>query len=355
MPTRRIWTCSSVLIGLLLGVLLPPTKAAEEYLHVRAGLPNCPHKFQPGTWINTIFVQGAATSGEGESHSAYHSEVMRCLRATFPGSSGGAPVIAGGAGSWWAAFCAARGQAVYGQHLPGAILFVDVATDDGDATEDQVCAALEGLVRQLWTTYPGTDLVFLYGLRRDDLDTYKAGKLPPVIQWHEKVAEHYGVPSVNMGQFVAQKILAGELTLDAFSQDGIHPTPRGHALYAEAVKPLIAHCKAAFQPEQKPPPRVLPPALSPTPLVKAQCVPYEFAKLTGEWRVGQPSPAEPFRHVLVSDNPGSTLAFQFKGGCFGIFDLIGPDTGDLESSVDVHANERGTQILARILEQYFTR
>ena len=336
MPTRRIWTCRAVLIGLLLGALVAPTNAAEEYLHVRAGLPNCPHKFQPGTWINTIFVQGAATSGEsgGNSNTAYPADVMRCLRGTFPGSSGGAPVIAGGDGAWWAAFCAARGQAVYGQHLPAAIMFVDVAMDDGDATDDQVCVAMEGLVRQLWTTYPGTDLVFLYGLRKDDLDTYKAGQLPPVIQWHEKVAEHYGVPSVNMGQFVAQKILAGELTLDAFSQDGIHPTRRGHVLYAEAVKPLIAHCKAAFQPEQKPPQRVLPPALSPTPMVKAQCVPYEFAKLTGEWRLGQPSPAEPFRHVLVSDKPGSTLTIQFKGDCFGIFDLIGPDTGDLEFSID---------------------
>ena len=232
---------------------------------------------------------------------------MRYLRATFPGSSGGAPVIAGGTGSWWAAFCAARGQAVYGQHLPAAIMFVEVATDDWDATEDQVCAAMEGLVRQLWTTYPITELVFLYGLRKDDLEAYKAGRLPPVIQWHEKVAGHYGIPSVNMGQFVAQKILAEELTLEAFSKDGVHPTPRGHALYAEAVKPLIAQCKAAFRPEQGPPKRVLPPALSPAPMVKAQCVPYEVAKLTGDWLAGQPSPAAPFRHVLVSDKPGATL------------------------------------------------
>jgi hypothetical protein len=243
-----------VLIGLLLGVLLPPTKAAEEYLHVRAGLPNCPHKFQPGTWINTIFVQGAATSGEGESHSAYHSEVMRCLRATFPGASGGAPVIAGGAGSWWAAFCAARGQAVYGQHLPGAILFVDVATDDGDATEDQVCAALEGLVRQLWTTYAGTDLVFLYGLRRDNLDTYKAGKLPPE-EWTYAV------------------------------------NPDGKDYRAQLLR--LASEEGC-----------------------------EFLDMTGPW----------WQYV------------QDSGKTYGWF------RGDA-----VHANERGTQILARILERYFTR
>ena len=69
-------------------------------------------------------------------------------------------------------------------------------------------------------------------------------------------------------------------------------------------------------------------------MVKAQCVPYELAKLTGEWRLGQASPAEPFRHVLVSDKPGATLTLQFKGAGFGLFDLIGPDTGDLEFSID---------------------
>jgi hypothetical protein len=124
----------------LLALVAQTTNAAEGYLHVRAGLSTCPYKLQPGTWINTIFVGSAATLGEGEGSSgpSYHSDVMRCLRATFPGSSGGAPVIAGGTGSWWAAFCGARGQAVYGQHLPAAIMFVDVATDDGDATEDQV-------------------------------------------------------------------------------------------------------------------------------------------------------------------------------------------------------------------------
>lgn len=129
-----------MLIGLLLGALVPGANAAEEYFHARGGLPNCPHKLQPGTWINTVFVGSTATFGEcaGNPAPSYHTEVMRHLRAAFPGSSGGAPVIAGGTGSWWAAFCAARGQAVYGQRLPAAIMFVDVATDDRDATEDQV-------------------------------------------------------------------------------------------------------------------------------------------------------------------------------------------------------------------------
>ena len=95
-----------------------------------------------------------------------------------------------------------------------------------DATEEQVQSAMEGLVRQLWTSYPMTDLVFLYGLPKDFCPSYQQGKLPPVIQWHEKVAEHYGVPSVNMGQFAAQKILAGQP-----KANGLTISPDGKFIY----------------------------------------------------------------------------------------------------------------------------
>jgi len=330
------WNCEAVLVGVLLGCAVSASSGAEEHLRARGGLPNCPYRLKPGTWINTIFVGSSTTDGQGASkpHLSYPSALMRYLRATFPGSSGGAPVIAGGTGSWWAAFCAARGQAVYGQHLPGAVMFVEVAVDDADSTEEQVCAALEGMVRQLWTHYSIMDLVFLYGLRKEHMEAYKDGRLPAVIQWHEKIAEHYGIPSVNMGQFVARKVQTGELTFEAFSKDGIHPSDRGHALYAEAIKPLIAQCKAAFKPEQAPPRRVLPPPLTSAPLVQARCVAYELAQLKGDWRVGQRSPVAPFRHVLVSDMPGAALTFQFKGAGIGIFEAVGPDTGDLEFSID---------------------
>jgi lysophospholipase L1-like esterase len=330
------WTCKIVLIGSMLGLLTPASRGADDYLHERGGLPNCPHTLKPGNWINVIAVVGSTTAGRGAGNpgASFHGHVMGCVRTAFRGAGMGQPVVAGGSGSWWAACCAARGQAVYGQHLPGAIMFVEVAADDADASEGEVTAAMEGLVRQLWTVSPVTDLVFLYGLRKEHLEGYSQGRLPPVIQWHEKVAEHYGIPSVNMGQYVAGKIQAGQLTFEAFSKDGVHPTERGYALYAEAVKPLIDRSKASFKPGQGPAKRVLPAAMTAAPMVSAQCVPYEAADLKGDWKSGQPSPVSTFRHVLASDAPGAMLMLRFKGAGIGIFDVAGPDAGDIEFSID---------------------
>jgi lysophospholipase L1-like esterase len=330
------WTQYLLLTASLLLVAVPPSSGEEGYLHERAGLPNAPHKFQPGGWINVIFLGSSTTAGEGagKPELSYHAGVMRSLREAFPGAGMGEPVVTGGVGSWWGAFCAAGGQAVYGEHLPGAIVFVEFAVDDTHAPEAQVCAAMEGIVRSVWTRSPTTDLVFLYGLAKDHLEAYRRGELPPVVQWHEKIAEHYGIPSVNMGQFAARKIIAGELTFEEFSADGLHPTERGHALCAEAVKPLIADCQAAFKADQAAPARVLPAPLTAAPMDRAHCVPYELAKLDASWRLGQASPIPPFRHVAVTDVAGATLTLKFKGDQVGYFDAIGPDTADFECSMD---------------------
>jgi len=41
-----------------------------------------------------------------------------------------------------------------------------------------------------------------------------------------------------------------------------------------------------------------------------------------------------FMHVLYGDQPGATLTLRFKGSQVGYFEALGPDTADLESSVD---------------------
>lgn len=329
------WQQCSVAVSLALAVSAG-SRGAADWIQPRAGLKSGPTRFTSGGWINVIWLGGEAMAGQGASKPelAYKPQLMRALRAEFPGAGMGEPLVSGGAGSWWGAFSAARGQAVYGQHLPGAIMFLDLAVDDEGLSEAQVSAAIEGLVRSLWTSSSLTDLVFFYGLRQEHLDAYRAGQVPPVIQWHEAIAAHYGIPSVNLGLFAARRILAGELTYAEFAPDGRHPGDRGHALYVEAVTPLIQSIKAGVIPGAPPPKRELPAPLTAAPLVQARCVPYELATLDANWRVGQACPIAPFRHLAVSDVPGATLALRFKGDQAGLFGAIGPDSGGVEVSVD---------------------
>ena len=47
MPSCPCWTCQVVLIGSIVASWFLAS-GAEEYLHARAGLPNCPYKVKPG-------------------------------------------------------------------------------------------------------------------------------------------------------------------------------------------------------------------------------------------------------------------------------------------------------------------
>lgn len=324
-----------IVLLMFLGVLAH----GAEYIQARNGCPNAFRKFAESqtskAYTKITFFGGSITEGAGASKPdlCYRSLAMKQLHADYPGATLAENNAAiGGTGSWLGAF-RTKSEALYGG---AALVIVEFAVNDGGAPEAQVLSSMEGIVRQIWSRDSSTDIVFLYTLVKNHMDVYKQGQLPDTVQWHERVAERYGIPSVNMAQFAANKILAGELTFDEFAKDGVHPTDRGYALYLEALKPFLADCKAAGQLASPAVHRQLKnfACVSPAPMEKAQCVPYEWSTADAAWKFGQQSSVERFLHIAQCDQPGAVLTLSFTGSQVGVFDLIGPDTGDLEFAID---------------------
>jgi lysophospholipase L1-like esterase len=319
-----------VAIFCLLAVPLP----AADYVQPRSGLANSFQKFagsqKTQAYTKITYFGGSITAGAGSSKPEFcwRSLLQRHLEREFPGARLAENNAAiGGTGSWLGAF-RTKNQALYGG---AALVIVEFAVNDGGAPEAQVLSAMEGIVRQIRRSDAATDILFVYTLSHTHLAMYDAGQLPPTVQWHERIAEHYGIPSVHLAQFAFDKIKAGELAFHEFANDGVHPTDRGYALYFEALKPFIAQCKSATTAPKR---HALPPPLTAAPMENAKCVPYEWTTLDGAWKRGRKSPVEPFLHVLESDAAGAMLSFRFKGAQCGLFDAIGLDTGDLEIAVD---------------------
>ena len=336
MLTRIFFVLLSALLTLFLSI---PSACAADYIQLRGGLGNSFRRFTESqktqAYTKITYFGGSITAGAGASapDKPWRALLHQHLRNEFPGATlADNNAAIGGTGSWLGAF-RTRNQALYGG---AALVIVEFAVNDTGSPEPQVLASMEGIVRQIWQTDPTTDILFVYTMKKEMLEAYRAGQLPPTVQWHERIAEHYGIPSVNMAAFAAEKIIAGELIFDEFAKDGVHPTDRGYAMYFDALKTFVARCKADAQ--QLQPGEIkrhpLPKPLGDAPMEKAQCVPYEWAKLDGGWKSGRKSPVEPFLHVLESDQPGATITLRFKGSQCGLFDAIGPDTGDLEVSID---------------------
>ena len=312
----------------------------------RGGLPNFFRKMaaaergeknekgEPLT-CRVVYFGGSITAGSGASRPdlCYRALLTRHLKELHPR----APLVEtnaalGGTGSWLGAF--RLRQDIHDHWLPTDLVVVEFAVNDGGQPEGRVLGAMEGIVRQLRARHPPTDILFVYTLVKGHLDSFRKGVLPETMRWHEKVAAHYGIPSVNMAQVAAAKILAGELAMEEFARDGVHPTDRGYALYLESLKPFLARCRDAAAAPAPPVRHPMPEKLTARCMDHARMVPYEVFPREGAWKTGQDSPVDKFLHVLAGDAPGAAITLAFKGDSAGFYDCIGPDTGDLEVSVD---------------------
>lgn len=318
-------------IAPLLSLLLfaVSSRGAVEDFTVRNGLPHFMEKVKAKDEVRISYFGGSITAGAGASKPqfCYRELLTAWLAKENPGVHfipNNAAI--GGTGSELGAYRCFN-DVIY--QRPDLVI-VEFAVNDGGAAEPQVIASMEGIVRQLRRAASKPDILFVYTMVKDHLEDFKAGKLPRTMQYHEKVAEHYGIPSVCMAKHSAEVINSGKMTIEDFTKDGVHPKDAGYALYLEALKPFFEKIKE--QPGTTPDP--LPKALSPHSLENAKLVSYDWAQMDADWLGWQLSSSSNIPHVAVANKPGATMTLKFKGSAVGIYDIIGPDTGNIDFSLD---------------------
>ncbi len=228
------------------------------------------------------------------------------------------------------------------------LVLVDFVRGDVPRDYSDVQRAVEGIVRKIWRHDPTIDILFFYAFQAGFEKSYAQGRCPGVVSAYERVAEHYGVPSINPGLAIAAMARDGKLVItgkpeDAkaagkilFSTDGVRPTPEADEIYAraiiEAFEQMWGH-RGTVRHQLKSP-------LSPANYENARQIPITRDMLTGSWR--QLPPDDPtWRHlrkhfdaVWFTDQPGAKLTFTFTGTQAGLYWIQGPNTGQVRVTVD---------------------
>jgi lysophospholipase L1-like esterase len=314
---------------------------AAEFYQVRGGIPNSQHYFKANVVGNQylFFIGNSVLAGTGlkDANLRYSFQMVKGFKKHFPQSQITETRHTRPGGSWFGLYRVSKGQAVFGEVIAsGHLAILDFAADDRNADIEQAKLSLEGLVRQI-TLYRAThSRILVYTLTPEMFAAYKSGKTPEYIRVSEQIAEHYGIPSLNLARYAADKIIAGEISFETFFADGINPTDAGAKIYAEAVAKFVDALMASNPIPDKPKSYKLPPPLFPETDDNGRIVAYEDpqVKQFGNWKPGQASPIGPFRHVLVSTEKGATLTLKFKGSEIGIIDVVDKDSADYEFAVD---------------------
>ncbi|MDO4628805.1 MAG: SGNH/GDSL hydrolase family protein [Planctomycetia bacterium] len=316
---------------------------------IRNGIPNSLYYFRLNQTGNQylFYVGGDLLDGVGLSNPNHRWSVTmsEAFRKHFPDSSIIETRHSQPLGSWFAQYRTSGGQAVFGEVIcSGHLAILELATGDRGMDIRHVRRQVEGLVRQINMYRSTHSTILVYALTPELLEAYlngnekengkENGKEPENIEECEKIADYYGIPSLNLAKIAAREILSGKIALADFTQDGVHPTDAGQKIYDAAIRDFVdALVKATPIPDA--PTRVkLPEKLWPETNPNGRIVAYERTQFSDGWQGGQESPLKPFRHLLVTEKAGETLTLKFHGTDVGLIDVTAADTMKMEFSLD---------------------
>jgi lysophospholipase L1-like esterase len=348
-----------VALGLLFCASL--SAPALDALHVRDGWPHARERIAATGELRVAFLGGSITAADG-----WRSLTVARLRELLPDAKV-VEIVAGLPGTGSDLGACRVGRDVL-RHQPD-VVFVEFAVNDASTPPAQIERTIEGIVRQVKAASPTADLCFVYTISTPGLadllsgsggvsegkllnKQFSPGRFPAAATAMERVAQHYGIPSLHFGVEVARRVASGELIFKgtatdgdrAFSLDGVHPTATGHRIYFEqlaAALPTFLNSRAAARP--------LPPPLHADNWERAALHELEPARFHGPWELVPIDDAN-LRGVTKAllpptwrtSIPGAALDFEFTGTRFGLLGIAAPDSGEFIVTIDDLPPERAT-------------
>ena len=308
-------------------------------ISARAGIGHVMAKIRAGQEVTVAYLGGSITAANG-----WRPKTTAWLQKTFPNATFKEIHAAiGGTGSNLGVFRVGRDALQYNPDL----LFVEFAVNDGSAAPESIWRSMEGIVRQTWRKDPRTDIVFAYTIHKSMIDEVKQGSCPRSASAMEMLADFYGIPSVNFQVPVVELLQQDKLAFQAdkkpdagriwFTTDGCHPRDEGHEIYLKLMAEALTQMQDSRSADHQ---AQLAKTFVADHWEAAKMVPLNAKMLSGNWR---PLPAEDGKQksfgkrmgqIWTANQPGSKVHFKFKGSIASLYDLVGPDGGQVVITVD---------------------
>ncbi|MCG3160649.1 MAG: hypothetical protein JMDDDDMK_01718 [Acidobacteria bacterium] len=321
----------------------PPSVTISIEQQTRRNIGVLFDKLRAGTPVTIAYLGGSITAGAGASNpekSSYRALVTEWFRKNYPKSEitelNAAINSAGTSGSsLYGTLRARRDLIAYKPDL----VFVEFAVNDTNEDETATKKAIEGLLRQLLIVSQPPEVVMLYAAN---------AKRNVRTEWHDAIAAHYQVPSLDLqnrlwAMIDAGRIKPADIWPIATRKDSVNPSDTGHKLYADFITSFLSEQEKL---KASPIPRTLP-----QPLVSDEMNYGEFKAIVeiksergpgrgsakernASWRIESTSDRTLPTGLLASDKAGAQIEYYFEGTVIGISYRTGPDGGIFECLID---------------------
>ncbi len=308
-------------------------------VQARDGLGSFANKLKSGRPVKVAYLGGSITAAPG-----WRVMTRQWLAEQYPNAQiDEIHAAIGGTGSDLGVFRVEQDALMKNPDL----MFVEFAVNDGSAKPEQIWRCMEGIVRKTWQANPQTDICFVYTFRVGFEKELAEGKCPNSASAMEMLADHYGIPSINFALKVVQLQKAGKLIYQAdkptddgvirFSQDGVHPLDDGHKIYNEVFAESFS--SLAGMPAADHGTKLSKPFVEDN-WEQAKMVSIDKSMLTGAWQdlPADHSLAKSFGKrmgtIWKASEAGSKLTIRFRGSLLKVYDLLGPDGGQVTVTID---------------------
>jgi uncharacterized repeat protein (TIGR02543 family) len=267
--------------------------------------------------LNVVYLGGSITAGTGSTNgSNWASKTTDWLKEQYPGKTvNGINKGVGGTGSVVGYL---RLQSDVINQNPD-IVFVEFAVNDKGNAFNHSQKWMESITRRLQSLENPPIIIFVY------TTTAVFGAVDTAITAHQSVADYYGIPSVNLRDYMKSLVEAGKLSTSDFIGDGTHPNDTGYNYYAQYIINKLRYdtgnyLKYSGKQDVK---------------LNADAIEYgtvykevgENSVFTGNgWTFGN--------GYVISETPGDYLEFEFDGPLIAIYNQIGNSFGKVEIKLD---------------------
>ena len=233
------------------------TKYAEyinyrDSLNGQKVLNNLASKLNNKEDINVVYYGGSVTAGAGVSDAeatSWRARIGSWLEVNFPQSNiNNINSAIGGTSTYLGSY--RLNDAVIEQNPD--LLFIEFSINDyyDRSSDEKTSKQLETIIRQVREKLPECDIVTVLVTDRDNAANAQNGELHSQAKIHEAISAAYGIPTIQVGRALADKLPDG-FTDDDWkvyfpvkangSLDIVHPNENGYALYADVISEFLAN------------------------------------------------------------------------------------------------------------------
>lgn len=317
-----------------LSVISPSHFNHPNEFFIRDGLPNLFYKLSSCKEVIIGYLGGSITRADNQ----YRQQSAKFIQSQFPKTKViGINAGISGTGTDLGA-CRLYEQLL--KYNPD-IIFVEFAVNGAFAE------GMEGIIRQIWKYNQKIDICLIYTITDGIGKAYTEGKIPEHISKLDILAQYYGIPSVHLGMEAAFLEKEGKLIWKGnvdqvknkvvFSADGVHPLLTGGNLYAESIARALLQMKENAKPKC----HFLPTQMYADNWEDAHMIDPSAVLFDCNWTKIYPTVSDNlnqfsgwFSYLMKAEVPGASFSFSFDGSMFGLFDIGGPEVGQLELQMD---------------------